>query len=478
MSIKKSATSGFRWLSVSQAVRQIMQFATTIILVRLLSPTDFGLVGMATVVTGFVGIFKDLGTSSALIQRKEISDKLLQSVFWINIFFGLNSTVFLFALSPLMANVYQEPQVEPVLKLLSLSFIISSLSISQQAILERNLEFKKLSKIEITATVSGAVTGIGAATLKAGVWSLIWQTLAIVTTTSTLLWLTTNWKPKFIFDWAEAKSIINYSGNLTGFNIFNYFVRNADNALVGRFLGAESLGYYALAYKIMLYPIQNISWVVVRLSFPLFSKLQNDNSLFRSAYLEVTCAIACAAFPLMFGLLVLSEPLVMTVFGSNWRPVISLLLILIPVGIVQSIGTTAGVIYQAKGRTDWMLKWGITTGLLAVISFIIGLNWGIVGVAGAYAITVTLLSYPSFLIPFKLIDLKILDFVRYMVRPVICSTLMLILVMLTSELAQYLKLSSMLNLCLSSVVGFVIYVLFSWIINREQIESIFATIKT
>lgn len=261
MSLKKSAAVGIKWSSVSQVGRQAMQIATLIILARLLSPGDFGLVGMATVFTGFLAIFKDLGTSAAIIQKEEISERLLHSIFWINVIFGLFATVFLLSISPFVAGFYHEGKVSAILSVLSITFLISSLTILQQALLERSLAFNKLAKIEISATLFASITGIVSAYCGAGVWSLIYQNLVLATLTTILLWVTASWKPKLIFDWAEVKSVRSYSLHLTGFSIFTYFARNADYFLIGRFLGAQALGYYTLAYRIMLYPLQNIVWV-------------------------------------------------------------------------------------------------------------------------------------------------------------------------------------------------------------------------
>lgn len=469
--LQRSAVSGFKWSSISQFGKQGLQLLTLVILARLLKPSDFGLVSMATIVIGFGALFKDLGTSAAVIQRKILSEELLSSIYWINIVFGFFVTVTIYLISPLVADFFQETRVEPLLQVLSLTFFISGLSILQQAILERELAFSKLAKVEIIAALIGSFVGISSAMLGYGAWSLVYQTLAVALVTTVLLWTASSWRPKLFFHWKEVKAISSYSLNLTGYNIFNYLVRNTDYLLIGKFLGARNLGYYTLAYQIMLYPLQSISAVIGRVMFPVYSTIQDDIARFRNAYLKVAGAIALVTFPMMFGLWALVEPFVLTVFGLHWKAVIVLLIILAPVGMIQSIGTTVGAIYQAKGRTDWLFRWGIIAGTLMMVGFIIGLQRGIVGVAAAYAIVSIGLAYPNFAIPFRLIDLPIRQLGGVLWRPfVACMTMFAGIVILKKILPS--DLAGKWVLALLVPAGGLIYLATNWYMNREQVMEV------
>lgn len=477
MSIKSRAVSGIKWSSASQFGRQAAQLITTAIIARLLKPADFGLIGMATVVIGFIALFKDLGTSSALIQRKDVSEDLCSSIYWINATFGLLAMAVLYFLSPLIADFYNEQRIEPVLQLLSVTFFISGLSILHQALLEKELAFEKLAKLEIIATVSGSVVGIVAALMGYGVWSLVFQTVAVTIVTTLLLWLTSGWRPKILFNFGEIRNVCSYSLNLTGFSIFNFFVRNADYLLIGKYLGAQDLGYYTLAYRIMLYPLQSVSAVIARVMFPVYSLIQADNSRFRDAYLKVATAIALVTFPMMFGLWVVADSFVVTVFGNQWEPVILLIKILIPVGMVQSIGTTVGAIYQAKGRTDLMFRWGVVLGVFTVISFVVGLKWGIVGVASAYAIITFVLIYPAFAIPFSIIEMPMKQILKTLSRPIICSIVMaMFLVAIKGPI--YNMISNQYALSILIMIGILLYLFTSMMINHNQITQTLKIIKS
>lgn len=470
MTLREVASSGVKWSFASQGTRQGVQFLTTVILAHLLSPSDFGLMSMATVVIGFVTVFKDLGTSAAVIHQRNYSEALLSSLFWINVVFGLVAAVILFVLSPIAASFYSEPRVAPLLRLLSLTFIISGFSILHQAMLERDLAFNTLAKVEVSAVVLGSIVGIGAALLGGGVWSLVYQTLTIVTVQTIMLWATSEWSPKMTLYWGELKSVSNYSLNLTGSNIFNYFARNADYILIGRFLGAQQLGYYTLAYRLMLYPLQTIAHVTGRVTFPIYSKLQDDDKRFRNAYLRVVGSIALITFPMMLGLMAVREPFVLTFFGSQWAPVILLIMLLAPVGLIQSISTTVGAIYKAKGRTDWMLRWGIGAGIIVMIAFVVGLQWGIAGVAAAYAVVAIILSYPSLAIPFRLINLRVRKLVTVIWRSLLSGLVMFGMVGIIKAVLPA-DLPSPFALGILIPVGIAAYLWASWTLNRHQVRQ-------
>ncbi|MEH1988904.1 MOP flippase family protein [Nostoc sp.] len=469
MSLKQSAVSGIKWSFASQLGRQIMQLLTTIVLARFLSPNDFGLVSMATITTGFMTLFSDLGTSAAIIQRKQVSDSLVSTLFWVNGIFGILASFILIVCAPLVTYFYQEPRVTELLRVLALTFIISGFSIAHKAILEKKLDFKTLAKIENAAVFLGAILGIVSAFTGFGVWSLVIQTLTVAAITSILLWSTSQWKPQFIFCFSDLKEVSSFTLNLTGFTIFNYFVRNSDYILIGRFLSSQDLGYYTLAYRIMVYPIQGISAVVGRVMFPILSKIQDDNAKFRSIYLKAITRISLITFPLMTGVFVLSEPLILAFFGPQWRPVIILVMILSPLGLIQSVAMTVGYIYNIKDRTDLLFGWGIATGFPAIIAFGIGLHWGIIGVATAYNIYyLCLVTYPCFAIPFRLIELPMGDLGLVLWRPWVTSLIMLIVISALKFILPT-SLGSIWILVILVPLGILSYLLASWWINRQEL---------
>jgi O-antigen/teichoic acid export membrane protein len=473
-SFSKFAFNAVKWSGFSQFGRHFFQIVTSIVLARLLLPEDFGLIGMAFIVIGFLNIFKDLGTSAAIIQKLDISERLLSSVFWLNLLVGLFISLTVFAFSNLICKLFNDIRVGPVLSVLSISFFITGLGNVHQALMEKKLLFKKLAKIEIVAIFISSFLGIFFAIEGFKVWSLVIQNLSALLLTSVLLWFNEKWHPSYFIKINELKGLSRFSSFLTGFNFFNYFCRNADNFLIGKYLGAANLGYYNLAYRIMLYPMQSITVVISRVMFPLYSRINEDHERFRVIYIKVSQAIALITFPLMILLMVVRKEFVLNVFGKNWQSAEILILILAPVGMIQSIDATVGSIYQATGRTDIMFKWGIYSGIFSIIVFVIGLQWGVVGVALGYLIFTVLLLLPGLYIPFKLIDLKVILFLKNLFRIFLISLSMGVIIYLMGII---LTSHGLFDLILKSIVSVFIYVSFNLIFNKKIINEILKIIQ-
>jgi PST family polysaccharide transporter len=310
--------------------------------------------------------------------------------------------------------------------LLSIGFLLSSLSVVQRALLSKQLAFRTLAIAETVAAVVSSAVAIVCAEEGLGVFSLVVQVNLMAGITTVVLWQTSGWRPTFAFSIDDVRSIWGFSANVVGFNIVNYFGRNLDYILIGRFLGAQPLGYYTLAYNLLLFPVQNLTYTVGRVTFPVYASMQDDNDRLGRAYLRVVGTLAMLSFPLMLGLLAVCDVFVRTVYGPRWAPAIPAVAIFAPVGLVQSISSMNGSVYQAKGRADLQFRIGMLFSLLVVASFFVGLHWGMLGVAGAYAIVaVVILGYPLFAIPLGLIGLRFPDLLRAIRQPLVASLVML-----------------------------------------------------
>src|SRR5579885_3153838 len=242
-----------RWSVLSQVVRLFTRTGTMIVLTRLIAPREFGLMSMAAVFTGFLDLFTELGTTSALIQKDTLTPRLLSTTFWANIAFAFLAGGATFATAPLVAAFYGQPRLVPVLELLSVGFAITSLSLVQRALLSRELAFRNISIAEAVAAIAGSAAAIAL---------------------------------------GDLRSISGFSANLMAYNIVNYLGRNVDYLLIGRFLGAQQLGYYTLAYNLLLFPVQYVTLTVGRVTFPVYASIQDDNRRLANAYLRVAGTLA------------------------------------------------------------------------------------------------------------------------------------------------------------------------------------------
>jgi len=473
MTLSKLAIKNVSWASASQFGRQLVQYTTTLILVGLLNPKDFGLMALALIVIGFLEIFKDLGTGVAIIQRPKPSKELLSSIFWVNIIAGCVVTLLIFLSADLVAAFFNTENLQDILRVLSISFFISSFGITSRSLLQKEHEFKLISTAELISVVIGASAALILAFNGFGVWSLVFQSLISIFIGTTLMITFHPWKPSFIFNKSEIFSISKFSLNQTGYNFSNYFARNLDYILIGKFLNDYYLGHYFLAYRIMLYPVQNISAVVSRVMFPIYSEIQNDNDRFKSIYQKVSNTISLVTFPSLIGLAAISGSFLTSFFGNQWNPDLLqiLILILAPVGVLQSLASTTGSIYQAKGRTDWLFRWGISTAILSAIAFVIGINWGVIGVAVSYLVVTLLWNYHCFAIPFKLISLKVLNYFNQFSSTLLISLAMALLIyLMESTLTFYLD--SLLTFVICLITGILIYVSLQRIFNFSQLREI------
>jgi len=473
MNLTTKAVRGLGWAGVSQVIRLLLQFGIMALLARLISPKEFGLIAMVVVFTNLVSVFSDFGLTAALVQHKELTEKHLSSSFWLNIIAGLILCLIMIGAAPAIARFYNEPKLTFITMTLGATFFISSFGIVQMAIFTRQLDFKNLAIVEITAVViSGTITVI-LALAGFGVWSLVWQQVIFSFATVVFLWLFSKWRPEFSFQWQRIKELLGFGLNLTGFNLLNYFHRNMDHLLIGRFLGSAPLGFYDLAYRVLLFPLGNISSAIGRVMFPTLSIIQGDKAKVRYAYLQATRYIAMVSFPLMLGLAILAPQFVPAIFGPQWGRSVLLVQILALVGLVQSIGTTVGWIYQSQGRTDILFRWGLFSVVIFAAAFIIGLRWDVEGLTIAYAIAELLLTYPSFAIPFKLINLKVSYLFKQLNRIVLATLVMGIIVFsLRLFLENILMASDWVTLIACVVTGIVSYVGVLFLMDRSLYQEI------
>lgn len=407
MSLPDQTVDGIRWTSGARLLSQLANLVLTLVLARLLTPAEFGKLAMVTVVTGFVSLFGELGFGAALIQRKDLKEEHYSSVFWLNVGTGviLGGGVALSA--PILAGFYREDDVLWLARAVAFGFVLAPLSMVQNAILNRSMAFRRLAAVESVTTLTTGGVALALALGGFGVWSLVARLLLASVVSATVLWSMSPWRPSWKVDVRALRELLGFSSNLVGFAAINYWARQVDDLLIGRVMGAAALGNYSRAYSIMMLPIQEVSGVLTRVMFPAMSRVQGDKPLVRSMYLQTISCIALITFPLMLTLLVTAERVVVVFYGAQWLDMVPVLEVFCIVGMVQSIGTTVGWIYQSQGRTDWMFRWG----LVASPVLIAGIVWGVfqgtpLHVAYGYAAAMALSVYPLFAVPGHLIGMR------------------------------------------------------------------------
>ncbi|PJF41545.1 MAG: colanic acid exporter, partial [Phototrophicales bacterium] len=410
MSLRQQVLSSAKWAVIGNTGKYAIFFIVLIILARILSPREFGLVAMAQVFSGFAGTLNELGFGAALVQRQTIEERHRSSVFWLSLLIGIGLTLALMLSAPFIAMFYNEPRLVPIVFVISLYFTIGAFASVQTSLLQRDLAFRHIALIDIGTNLFGGLFAIGLAILGAGVWAIVSQNMAMIIARVVVMWLTVQWRPRRIWDRHALRELMGFSLNLVGIKSLNYWIASADNLLIGRFTNPVALGLYTRAYSVMLQPLKQITWILGRVMFPALSRIQHDQARTKAGVLNAQRLIAFLTMPMMAGLIVVAEDFVLVVFGEQWTAMTPILRILCLVAIIQPMTETVDWIYRAQGRTDIYFKWGLFTGTVSILSFVIGLNWGVQGVATAYAIVTYLLWYPTIAIAGRLIQLSFITF--------------------------------------------------------------------
>ena len=383
---------GLFWKGGSSMARQLLRIAVTVVLARLLSPHDYGVAGMVIVFAALVDIFGDLALGAALVQRPELSEEDRSTVFWVSTGAGLFFTLLGIALATPLAAFYDTPAVRPLFMVMSLSFVITAVGSTQAALLMRVMDFRGLELRLTGGAVVGSAVAIVLAWRGAGPWALIAQQVTTAAVATLLVWRVSSWRPRFTFSRVSLRDFASFSGRVFGTRLLFYANRNADNVLVGRYIGASALGAYTIAYNIMLLPSNQISAPVQGVLYPTFSRMQDDVPRVAQAWLSVNRIVGAISLPALAGMVMVAPEFVDVVLGPKWQSAVVVIQILAWVGMLQSLQGLNSAVLQARDRTGDLLRYGVIVCAASLTAFVLGLQWGLVGVAAAYAISSTLVE--------------------------------------------------------------------------------------
>ena len=384
--VQAGIASGVTWKTISAVTLQLSRIVTAIILARLLVPDDYGLASMALVASSLVFVFADVGLGSALVQREQITEKDRCTVFWTSVAIGTLLTVVGVAASGLVADFFGRPEVAALFAVFSISFVITSISSTQAALFTRQMNFRALELRQIVSYLAGAVVGISTAVAGLGAWAIILQQLTIAVVGTVLLTVFSPWRPRFVFSRASLRDLGGFGVNVFGSRLLFYCNRNADNILIGRFLGSAALGAYAVAYNVMLLPFSQLAGPLQEVLFPAFARMQADVEQVARLWLRANRIVGAITIPAFLGLMIVAPEFVTTLLGAKWHAAVPVMRILCIVGLLQSLQRMNSSILEARDQTQVLLRFSIIAFVASISAFAGGLHWGIVGVASAYAV--------------------------------------------------------------------------------------------
>ena len=405
----------------AQGGRFVLQMSSAVVLGRLLTPEDYGLIAMVSVVIRFVQMFKNLGLSAATVQKEQINHRQVSTLFWIN--FGLSfaiSTLFIL-IAPAVAWFYQEPRLTNIMLVLAGLFLIGGVSIQHQALMKRQMRFTRIAQINLSSFAIGVIVGIVSAWYGAGYWALVVMQLTIALSYSIGIWLACSWRPGLPAWDSGIRSMLAFGGNLTAFSCVNYFSRNLDNILIGRYWGSQELGLYAKAYQLILLPIQQINIPVTSVAMPTLSCLQSQPEQYRRYYYKAILAITIMGMPLVAFTFAVADKIILFLLGEKWMAVVPIFQFLMPAAFMGTFNVAGGWVYQSLGRTDRQLRIGLIMSTIDVLIFLISVRWGVIAVAAAYGLSRPILWVPRMLYCYQGTPLRFTKLVKTLSRPAIAS---------------------------------------------------------
>ncbi len=395
MDLKTKALTGVKWNFVATVTGVLFQFGTLAILARVLTPSDFGLMGMVIVVVGFGQLFADMGMSSAIIHHQDVTEDELSSLYWLNILVGCGISAAIFLSVPLIVGFYHEPQLQNLLALAVLVFLITPFGQQYEVLLQKGLHFDKLAFAQMVGTLSNSMATIIFALLGFRVYSLVLGQLcgSLLKVVVLVGWGLKIYRPRLRFRQHDLRKYMSFGLFQLGDKTINYFSSNLDYLLIGSLLGAKALGYYTLAWNLVLRPPIIINPIINRVAFPVFSLVQHETEKLKRGYLKTLQLLSLVNFPLLVGICACTDTLVPVFFGPQWSPSIPLVRILTVVALLRSVGNPVGSLLLAKGKADLGFKWSA----YLVVGQMIGLYCGsriggVMGIAFAYALLMALYS--------------------------------------------------------------------------------------
>ncbi|HYK21197.1 MAG TPA: lipopolysaccharide biosynthesis protein [Pyrinomonadaceae bacterium] len=379
---------------VSHGLKFALSIVATAILARLLTPQDYGLIGMVAVFTGFVAMFKDLGLSLATVQRAEISYDQISTLFWVNITISTAVTLLMFLLAPLIGWFYGEPRLVLITMVTAIGFLFGGLAVQHEALLKRQMRFYALSAIAFTSMMIGYVVGITFAWRGARYWSLVFSQLALLGSNTIGVWLVCRWRPGRAKRNTGVRSMLSFGGNVTGYALINYISKNCDNLIVGRAFGAQLLGLYAKATQLLSLPTDQINEPLATVTIPALSRLADSPERYRQAYLRIMEKVIMVTMPAVMLMLATADWLVLIILGPQWGYTAKIFIFMGVAGLFQPVAATGGWLLVSQGRVRDMLRWSMINAPISILSLLAGLPWGAVGVAASFSLGRILIANP------------------------------------------------------------------------------------
>jgi len=471
-----SAIRGAAWVGVSRLSGKLLFFASTIILARLLEQDDFGVAAYAITVIALIGSVPSLGVGPALIYHRD-DRHVLSTGFWIGIAMGLVSFALIWGLAPYAELLFGDERAVSVTRALALVFPIESLRGVHTALLRKRLAFRRRFVPELVQSITKGGVSIGLALAGFGPFSLIYGVVAAAVVSVPAYWVAVHWRPTLHFDAASARRLLSFGGHVVGVGMLGALVRNLDYLLVGRMLGAATLGVYVLAFRIPDLLIRNLSVTLGQVLFPVYARMKDDPVAVRETFLATTSYVFAVTAPIAVGLAVVAEPLVLTVFSEKWIEVVPVMLAICFYALCISLAFNLGDLYKALGRPDVLTRLSLVRAVVVVpaLWFAASSVGTAAAVAWAQAGVALFVVLMNFTVAHRLFGLPVLEAGLRLLPVAAAAGLMALATLAVGSLLG--RQPAVLQLGIEALVGAAVYLSALRLLARDFFEDGFATLR-
>jgi len=465
-SLRRRLLEGVFWLTAVKVFSQVISWIITIYVIRILSPDDYGLMAMAGVYFSFIVLFNEVGLGAAIVQKKDLNQEDRSNIAWAVLSLNLVLYALSFVAAPLVAAFYNEPRVTEVIRAISIIFVVRGFGMVPSSMMAREMIFSRPSLAELIANISAALATLWLAMEGFGVWSLVYGMILSEIVRNILYFLFYPWKPEFSFSFSKVKDLIHFGSKVAVARLVWYLYANMDLLIAGKILGKTQLGYYAIAVQFAFMPLDKMGSTISQVSFPAFSKVQDDPALLRRYFLKMVNLIAFASFPACWGIFLVAESVVPLLLSAKWLPAILPMQILSVVTAFRAIHLVNSPLEMAVGRPEITIRnFAIIVSVMAV-SLLIGSSYGLDGLAYSWLVC-PVVSLFTTSITLKLIGLSLAAYLKVLRHPFFGTGFMVLAVLLAQKLVL-IDHGLMAQAAGSAALGVASYFLYYLLFNREM----------
>jgi len=472
-SLKKQTISGLKWSAIDRFSAQGVQFVIQLILARLLLPSDYGIIAMLAIFIAISQTFVDSGFSIALVRKLDRDKDDYTTVFLFNVGIGLFFYGILFFSSPLIADFYDIPLLSPITKLLGLSVFLNSLCIVQQAILTVKIDFKTQTYISLSTILISGIIAVYMASVGFGAWALAWQVVIAAFLRTVLYWLVVRWKPDGRFTKKSFKSLFGFGSKLLASGLLETIYNNIYLIVIGKLYDSSSLGLYSRAKGLSGYPSSSITGIIQRVTFPVLSKMQNEDERLRINYRKLLRLSAFIIFPMMIGLSAIADPLIRILLTDKWEGSIILLQILCFSMMWYPVHAINLNLLQVKGRSDLFLKLEIYKKIMTTVTLLVTLPFGIEIMCYGQVLNSLLSLAINTYYTGQLINVGFFKQMKDLIPIIVRCLIMYALIVLMNTVIE----NNIVKISLDILVAVLLYIGLSYISKGEELHELISVFK-